>query len=160
VRSLSIAEVLDLTVREAFRFFRAQPAIEKKLKVLLDVGLDYLRLGQTMETLSGSECQRLKLAAHLATSRKTGCLFLILEPTAGLHAADVVELLDCFERLLASGHSLIVVDNDMNVIKSADWLIELGPDGGGRIAVTGTPEQLAALADSPTGRLLSVALNE
>ncbi len=125
VRSLSIADVLDLTVREAFRFFRAQPAIEKKLKVLRDVGLDYLRIGQAVETLSGSECQRLKLAGHLASSRKSGCLFLLIEPSAGLHPADVANLLDCFERLLAAGHSLIVIDNDADVIRCADWVIEL-----------------------------------
>jgi len=143
VRSLSIAEVLDLTVREAFRFFRAQPAIEKKLKVLLDVGLEYVRLGQAVETLSGSACQRLKLAGHLASSRKTGCLFLLIEPSAGLHPSDVVNLLDSFERLLTAGHSLIVVENDSDIIKSADWVIELGPEGGkngGRIVAAATPE--------------------
>ncbi len=151
VRSLSIAEVLDLTIREAFRFFRAQPGIDKKLKVLVDVDLDHLRLGQALETLAGSECQRLKLAGHLASSRKAGCLFLLTEPSAGLHPADVANLLDCFERLLAAGHSLIITENDPDVIKCADWVIELGPEGGkagGRIVaqrhagkgVTGRPE--------------------
>jgi excinuclease ABC subunit A len=130
VRSRSIAEVLDLTVREAFRFFRAQPAIEKKLKMLLDVGLDYLRLGQAVDTLAGGEGQRLKLAGHLASSRKTGVLFLLMEPTAGLHPADVANLLDCFERLLSAGHSLIVVENSADVVASADWVIELGPEAG------------------------------
>src|SRR5262249_13665554 len=99
VRNLSIAEVLNLTVREAFRFFRAQPAIERRLKILIDVGLDYLRLGQSLETLSGGEAQRLKLAGHLASSRKPRCLFLLIEPTAGLHLADIARLLDCFDRL-------------------------------------------------------------
>ena len=158
VRSRSIAEVLDLTIREAFRFFRAQPGIEKKLKPLLDTGLDYLRLGQALETLSGSECQRLKLAAHLASSRKTGCLFALLEPSTGLHASDVDRLLGCFDRLLAAGHSLVVIDNDLDIMKCADWLIELGPGGGaqgGRIVAAGTPEHLASLADSPTGRFLA-----
>jgi excinuclease ABC subunit A len=157
VRSLSIAEVLDLTVREAFRFFRAQAAIEKKLKTLLDVGLEYLRLGQAVETLSGSECQRLKLAAHLASSRKTGCLLLLLEPTAGLHPADVVNLLDCFERLLVAGHSLVVVENDVEVIQSAEWVIDLGPAGGdlgGRLVAAGTPEAIANCAESVTGRFI------
>jgi excinuclease ABC subunit A len=111
VRSLSIAEVLNLTVREAFRFFRAQPLIERRLKLLLDVGLDYIHLGQPADTLSGGECQRLKLAGHLASSRKPRCLFLLDEPTAGLHVADVTRLLDCFDRLLETGHSLIVVEH-------------------------------------------------
>lgn len=160
VRSLSIAEVLDLTVREAFRFFRAQPAIEKKLKVLLDVGLDYLRLGQSMESLSGSECQRLKLAAQLASSRKTGSLYVILEPSAGLHPADVVEFLDCMERLLSAGHSVVIVDNDLDIIKCADWVIEIGPGNDASVAAAGTPEEIAKLADSSTGALLKAVLSE
>src|SRR5439155_25203761 len=112
VRNLSIAEVLNLTVREAFRFFRAHPATERRLKLLIDVGLDYLRLGQPADTLSGGECQRLKLAGHLASSRKPRCLFLLDEPTAGLHPADVARLLDCFDRLLQTGDSLIVRAHD------------------------------------------------
>jgi len=155
VRSLSIAEVLDLTVREAFRFFRAQPSIEKKLKVLLDVNLEHLRLGQALDTLSGSECQRLKLAAHLASSRKTRVLFLLIEPTAGLHPADVVDLLDCFERLLVAGHSLVVIENDLNVVKCADWVIDLD---GGRIVVEGTPDIVAQVPESPIGRYLVAEL--
>jgi excinuclease ABC subunit A len=157
VRSLSIAQVLDLTIREAFRFFRAQPAIEKKLKVLLDVGLEYLRLGQALETLAGGECQRLKLAGQLASGRKTGCLFLLIEPTAGLHPADVANLLECFDRLLAAGHSLIVIEHDLDVIKCADHIIDLGPEGGkdgGRVVAQGTPEEVAAVAMSHTGRFL------
>jgi excinuclease ABC subunit A len=152
VRSLSIAQVLDLTIRAAFRFFRAQPAIEKKLKVLLDVGLDYLRLGQALDTLAGGECQRLKLAGHLAPARKTGCLFLLIEPTAGLHPADVANLLECFDRLLAAGHSLIVIEYDLDVIKSADQVIDLE---NGRVAAQGTPEEIEQVAESATGRLLS-----
>ena len=157
VRSLSIAEVLALTIREAFRFFRAQPAIEKKLKVLLDVGLDYLRLGQAVETLSGGECQRLKLAGHLASSRKTRCLFLLVEPTAGLHPADVANLLECFERLLNAGHSVIAIEHDLDVIGSSDYVIDLGPEGGrngGRVVAQGTPEEVAAVGESHTGRFL------
>ena len=152
VRSRSIAEVLDLTIREAFRFFRAQPAIEKKLKVLLDVGLDYLRLGQAMDTLAGGEGQRLKLGGHLASSRKTGCLFLLIEPTAGLHPADVAKLLECFERLLSAGHSLIVIEHDLDVIGNADWVIDLEE---GRIVAQGTPEEVATVAASHTGRMLN-----
>lgn len=158
VRSLNIAEVLDLTVREAFRFFRAHPAIERRLKLLIDVGLDYLRLGQPLETLSGGECQRLKLAGHLAASRKPRCLFLLIEPTAGLHLADVARLLDCFDRLLATGYSLIIVEHHLDVIKCADHVIDLGPGAaaaGGRIVATATPEELAQSAASATGRWLS-----
>jgi excinuclease ABC subunit A len=157
VRSLSIAQVLDLTIREAFRFFRAQPAIEKKLKVLLDVGLEYLRLGQASDTWSASEGQRLKLAGHLASSRKTGGLFLIIEPTAGLHPDDVATLLECFDRLLSAGHSLIVIEHNLDVIRSADWLIDLGPEGGkqgGHIVAEGTPEDVARVANSRTGSLI------
>jgi excinuclease ABC subunit A len=161
VRSRSIAEVLDLTIREAFRFFRAQPGIEKKLKVLLDVGLDYLRLGQPMETLAGGEGQRLKLAGHLASSRKTGCLFLLIEPTTGLHPADVANLLECFDRLLSAGHSLIVIEHDLDVIGSADYVIDMGPEGGaggGRVIAHGTPEVVAQVAESHTGRFLKALL--
>src|SRR5581483_6939823 len=151
VRNLSIAGVLELTVREAFRFFRAQPAIERRLKMLLDVGLDYLRLGQPTETLSGGEGQRLKLAGHLASSRKPRCLFLLDEPTAGLHAADVVRLLDCCDRLVDAGHSLILVEHQLDVIKCADWIVDLGPGGGpdgGHVVATGTPEQIAQVPES------------
>jgi excinuclease ABC subunit A len=157
VRNLSIAEVLNLTVREAFRFFRAHPAIERRLKLLLDVGLDYLRLGQPADTLSGGECQRLKVAGHLAASRKQRCLFLLDEPTAGLHPADVSRLLDCFDRLLQTGHSLIVVEHDLDVIKCADHVIDLGPGAGaagGAVVATGTPEQVAQVEASVTGRWL------
>jgi excinuclease ABC subunit A len=157
VRSLNIAEVLDLTVREAFRFFRAQPAIERRLKLLIDVGLEYVRLGQPADTLSGGEAQRLKLAGHLASSRKPRCLFLLDEPTTGLHPADVARLLGCFDRLLQTGHSLIVVEHDLDVVKSADHVVDLGPGAaaaGGRVVAAGTPEEVAAAPDSHTGRWL------
>jgi excinuclease ABC subunit A len=157
VRDLNIAEVLELTVREAFRFFRAQKHIERRLKLLLDVGLDYLRLGQAANTLSGGECQRLKLAAHLASNRKPRCLFLLNEPTAGLHPADTARLLDCFDRLLATGHSLIVVEYNLDVIRSADHVIDMGPgaaEAGGRVVATGTPEDIARTPESVTGKWL------
>jgi excinuclease ABC subunit A len=161
VRSLHIAEVLNLTVREAFRFFRAQPGIERRLKLLIDVGLEYIRLGQPADTLSGGEAQRLKLAGHLASSRKPRCLFLLDEPTAGLHPADVAHLLDCFDRLLQTGHSLIVVEHDLDVIKCADYVIDLGPGAageGGRVVAAGTPEEVAAVAESHTGDWLRKCL--
>jgi excinuclease ABC subunit A len=163
VRSLSIAEVLNLTVREAFRFFRAQRFIERRLKVLLDVGLEYLRLGQPADTLSGGESQRLKLAAHLASSRKPRTLFLLDEPTAGLHAADVACLLECFDRLLQTGHSLVMVEHNLDLIKCADHVIELGPGAGpagGRVVAAGTPEEVAVVAGSPTGQLLGRVLGQ
>ncbi|MBI2804252.1 MAG: excinuclease ABC subunit UvrA [Planctomycetes bacterium] len=157
VRSRSIAEVLDLTVREAFRFFRAQPKIEKKLKVLIDVGLDHLRLGQAVETLAGGECQRLKLAGQLAASKRGACLFLLIEPSAGLHSADIANLLDCIDRLLSAGHSLIAIESDLDVIVNADYVIDLGPAGGrkgGRVVAQGTPEEVAQAAESFTGQCL------
>jgi len=157
-RGLNIAEVLDLTAREAFLFFRGQRKVQAKLKFLLDVGLDYLRLGQSATTLSGGEAQRLKLSAHLAAKRRGRTLFVLDEPTAGLHFSDVVQLLDCFNALLEVGHSLIVVDHNLQLIKSADWLIDVGPgaaDAGGRVVVNGTPEDVAECAASATGRILA-----
>jgi len=136
VRSLSIAEVLDLSVREAFRFFRAQRSVQHKLKRLIDVGLEYVRLGQPLETLSGGEAQRLRLAGHLAAVRKPRCLFILSEPAAGLHPADVHRLLDCFDGLIAAGHSLVIVENQADVVRSADWVIEMSD---GRIVHEGPP---------------------
>ncbi|MCI0684960.1 MAG: excinuclease ABC subunit UvrA [Gemmataceae bacterium] len=144
VRSLSIAEVLDLTVREAFRFFRAQRGIEARLKWLLDVGLEYLRLGQPTETLSGGESQRLKLAGHLASSRKPRGLFILVEPTAGLHPADIDRLLGCLDGLVQAGHSIVCLDNHRRLVQNADYVIALGPGAGkhgGRIVAQGTPEE-------------------
>jgi excinuclease ABC subunit A len=163
VRSLNIAEVLDLTAREAFRFFRAQPVIERRLKFLLDVGLEYLRLGQPADTLSGGECQRLKLAGHLAASRKPRTLFLLLEPSAGLHPLDVARLVDCFDRLLEAGHSLLLVEHNLDIIKCADHIIDLGPgagSAGGRIVAAGTPEEIAQVQESATGQCLQSVLSE
>jgi excinuclease ABC subunit A len=156
VRGLNIAEVLDLSAREAFRFFRAQPGVQRRLQHLLDVGLDYVRLGQPADTLAGGEAQRLKLAAHLAASRKPRSLFLLVEPSAGLHPADVQRLLDNFDHLVAAGHSLIVIEHNLDIIRSADRIIEMGPGSstaGGRLVAIGTPEELAD-TDSATGRLL------
>ncbi|MGF1579037.1 MAG: ABC-ATPase UvrA [Gemmataceae bacterium] len=126
VAGLNIAEVLNLTVREGFRFFRGQNAIQKKLKMLSGVGLDYLRLGQPLDTVSGGEAQRLRLASHLASSRKSRCLFLLDEPTSGLHPADVAKLLECFDRILETGHSVVVGENNRDVLNAADHVIELG----------------------------------
>ena len=164
-RGRNIAEVLDLTAREAFVFFRHRPKVQARLRPLLDVGLDYLRLGQPASTLSGGEAQRLKLASHLPTSAgaitrasgKAHTLFLLDEPTTGLHPADTLRLLDALNSLLNVGHSLIVIEHSPEVMVSADWIIDLGPgagDEGGRVVAQGRPEDVAR-ADTPTGRLLA-----
>jgi excinuclease ABC subunit A len=156
-RGRNIADVLDMTVREAFTFFRTHAKLLKKLRFLSEVGLDYLPLGQPATTLSGGELQRLKLAAFLAEGAKSRTLFLIDEPTTGLHAADVERLLDCFAGLLAVGHSLIVIEHQLDVIKTADYVIDLGPEAGaagGRVVVAGTPEDVVGTAESITGRYL------
>jgi excinuclease ABC subunit A len=160
-RGLDIAEVLDMTAREAFTFFRGQRKVQARLKLLLDVGLDYLRLGQPATTLSGGEAQRLKLAAHLGAKRKGRTLFLLDEPTTGLHFSDTVQMVDCFDALLEIGHSLIIVEHNLQLMKAADWIVDLGPgaaDEGGRVVATGTPEEVAAVRESATGRILAVAL--
>lgn len=160
-RGKNIAEVLELTVREAFVFFRGQTRIQQKLKRLIDVGLDYIRLGQPANTLSGGESQRLKLAAYLSNARKGKCLFILDEPTTGLHFADVVQLLDGFDALIETGHSLIVVEHNLQMMKAADYIIDLGPgaaDQGGMIVAEGTPEQLAKIPESKTGKYLADSL--
>ncbi len=156
-RGKNIAEVLDMTVREAFAFFRGRPKVQTRLKRLIDVGLDYIKLGQPANTLSGGELQRLKLAAHLSQARKGHSLFLLDEPTTGLHFADIVQLLDCFDALIDTGHSLIVVEHNLQMIRAADYVIDLGPgaaDEGGQIVVEGTPEQIAECKESLTGQYL------
>jgi excinuclease ABC subunit A len=156
-RGRDIAEVLDMTAREAFTFFRGQRKVQAKLKHMLDVGLDYVRLGQPATTLSGGEAQRLKLAAHLAARRRGRTLFLLDEPTTGLHFSDIVQLVDCFDALLEVGHSLVVVEHNVQLMKAADWIVDLGPgaaEQGGRVVVTGTPEEVAECSESATGRVL------
>jgi excinuclease ABC subunit A len=160
-RGRNIADVLDMTVREAFTFFRGHPKVQARLKRLIDVGLDYLRLGQPANTLSGGEAQRLKLAGYMSTSKRSRSLFLLDEPTTGLHFQDVVQLLDCFDALVAVGHSLIVVEHNLQLIRAADYIIDLGPgagDQGGRVVVQGTPELVARTKQSVTGRFLRQSL--
>ena len=160
-RGCNIAEVLDFSVREAFTFFRGQRKILSRLKCLLDVGLDYLRLGQPANTLSGGEAQRLKLATYIAAARRGRTLFVLDEPTTGLHYSDVLQLLDCFDSLLAMGHSLVVVEHNLLMMQAADYLIDLGPgtaDAGGRIVAHGTPEELAQTPASLTGKYLAAEL--
>ena len=157
----NIHEVLQLTVREAMDFFHAAPRLVQRLKVLDDVGLGYLRLGQSATTLSGGEAQRVKLASHLATSSNAGTLFICDEPTTGLHFDDIAKLLATFQRLIENGGSLIVIEHNLDVIKAADWVIDLGPEGGGgggRVVAAGTPETIAAVTEGYTGRYLRAAL--
>lgn len=162
-RGRNIAEVLDMTVREAFTFFRGRPKVQARLKRLIDVGMDYVRLGQPANTLSGGEAQRLKLAGYMSSAKRSRCLFLLDEPTTGLHFSDIVQLLDCFDALLAVGHSLIVVEHNLQIMKAADYIIDLGPgaaDQGGRVVVKGTPEMVSRHPDSITGRFLGKVLEE
>ena len=156
-RGRSIAEVLQLTVAEAAAFFDDAPALVRSLQPLRDVGLDYVRLGQPLNTLSGGESQRLKLAFHMGQHEGGQRLLIFDEPTTGLHFEDIATLLQAFERLLAQGHSLLVIEHNMEVIKSADYLIDLGPEGGdagGHVVATGTPEEVSRCDASHTGRFL------
>jgi excinuclease ABC subunit A len=158
----NVHEVLQLTVREALAFFVNVPKIVSKLRVLNEIGLGYLRLGQSATTLSGGEAQRLKLAAHLSQTDNEGILYILDEPTTGLHFDDIAKLLSAFRKLLEGGASLLVIEHNLDVIKSADWLIDLGPEGGdqgGKIIATGTPEQVARNTQSHTGRFLARILN-
>ncbi len=153
----NIYEVLQLTVQEARAFFAPFPRLTKKLGLLADIGLGYLRLGQPATTLSGGEAQRVKLAAHLAEAHCDRTLFIFDEPTTGLHFDDIAKLLSAFQRLIDKGGSVLVIEHNLDVIKTADWVIDLGPEGGergGRIVVEGPPEQVAGCEESYTGRFL------
>jgi excinuclease ABC subunit A len=157
-RDRSIAEVLEMTVRQANSFFRGHAKVQSKLKRLIDVGLDYVGLGQSATTLSSGEAQRLKLAGFLAGARRKRTLFILDEPTTGLHFSDIVQLIDCFDALLADGHSLLVVEHNQQLMQAADYLIDLGPgaaDRGGHVVVAGTPEEVAACQASLTGQVLA-----
>jgi excinuclease ABC subunit A len=159
--SLNIHEVLQLTVKEAISFFSSSPRLAQRLKVLADVGLGYLRLGQSATTLSGGEAQRVKLAAHLCQADSEGTLYIFDEPTTGLHFDDIAKLLDAFEQLLRSGGSILIIEHNLEVIRRADWVIDLGPEGGdagGRIVAEGTPEDIARVKESYTGRYLAAAM--
>jgi len=159
-RNCSIADILSLSVRESLAIFRGHRKILSRLQCLLDVGLDYLQLGQPANTLSGGEAQRLKLATYLTSARRGRTLFVLDEPTTGLHFSDVLKLLDCFDALISMGHSLVVVDHNRLLIASADYLIDLGPGAaaaGGTVVGTGTPEELAKNPNSLTGRFLAAS---
>jgi excinuclease ABC subunit A len=150
--------VLAMPVEEAVEFFQHIPKIKRRMQALHDVGLDYIRLGQPATTLSGGEAQRVKLATELSKVATGRTLYILDEPTTGLHFADVQRLLEMLDRLVESGNTVVVIEHNLDVIKTADRLIDLGPEGGeegGRIVAHGTPEQVAATAGSYTGRFLS-----
>ena len=156
-KGLNIHEVLQLTVKEALSFFHDAPRLVNRLKILSDVGLGYLRLGQSATTLSGGEAQRVKLAAHLSQATCSGALYIFDEPTTGLHFDDIAKLLSAFQRLIENGGSILIIEHNLDVIRSADWVIDLGPEGGergGEIVAEGTPEQIANSPNSYTGRYL------
>jgi excinuclease ABC subunit A len=163
----NISQVLELSVEEALAFFASVPRIKRPLQALCDTGLDYLKLGQTSPTLSGGEAQRVKLVTHLLTGlrepdplerRTKRNLFILEEPTIGLHMADVKRLVEVLQRLVDSGHTVIVIEHNLDLIAEADWVIDLGPEGGdegGRLVSEGTPEEIARSQRSHTGRFLS-----
>ena len=159
----TIAEVLDMTIEEAVTFFQNVPRIARKLEVIRDVGLGYIRLGQPATTLSGGEAQRVKLATELS-KRSTGkTLYILDEPTTGLHAADIHKLLVILQRLVDGGDTVVVIEHNLDVIKAADYVIDLGPEGGvrgGTVVAKGTPEQIVKTAESYTGHFLKPLLEE
>ncbi len=160
-RGKSIDQVLDMTVREALTFFSTSPKVLRRLQVLDEIGLGYLRLGQPATTLSGGEAQRIKIAAHLASTTGERILYILDEPTTGLHFDDIAKLIAAFKKLLQAGHSLLVIEHNLDVIKTADWVIDLGPEGGeagGEVVTAGTPEKVAQVEPSHTGRHLRAIL--
>jgi excinuclease ABC subunit A len=157
----NIDNVLDMTVREALAFFSGAPKVTRRLAVLDEIGLGYLRLGQAATTLSGGEAQRIKIASHLATQGGERMLYILDEPTTGLHFDDIVKLLAAFRKLLANGHTLLVIEHNLDVLKTADWIIDLGPEGGeagGYLLAVGTPEHVATVEGSYTGQYLKTVL--
>jgi excinuclease ABC subunit A len=160
-KGMNIADVLDMTVDEAVNFFRAVPQIFDPLLTLAEVGLGYIHLGQSGTTLSGGEAQRIKLAAELSRKQTGRTLYILDEPTTGLHFDDVQKLLHVLHRLTDLGNTVIIIEHHLDVIKTADWVIDLGPDGGvhgGKIMASGTPEDIARSASSYTGQALAQVL--
>jgi excinuclease ABC subunit A len=153
----NIAEVLDMTVEQAHAFFGAVPQIARRLQTLIDVGLGYLKLGQSATTLSGGEAQRVKLSQELSKRGTGRTLYILDEPTTGLHFHDIAMLLRVIHALRDNGNTVVVIEHNLDVIKTADWVIDLGPEGGaggGRLVAAGTPEEVAACEESHTGRYL------
>jgi len=159
----SIADVLEMSVEEALEFFSKIPKIRRRLQTLHDVGLDYIRLGQPATTLSGGEAQRVKLAAELSKVATGRTLYILDEPTTGLHFADIEKLLEVLQRLVDAGNTVLVIEHNLDVIKQADWIVDLGPEGGeagGEVIAVGTPEQVAGVEESYTGQFLRAVLSE
>jgi len=159
----SIADVLAMSVEEALTFFANIPRVRRKLQTLYDVGLTYIKLGQPAPELSGGEAQRIKLSKELSRRATGKTLYILDEPTTGLHAADVSKLLEVLHRLVDAGNTVVVIEHNLDVIKTADWVIDLGPEGGdagGMVVAAGTPEQVAQTADSYTGHYLADILGE
>ena len=159
----SIADVLDMTIEEAVEFFKNVPRIANKLQVLQDVGLGYVKLGQSATTLSGGEAQRVKLATELSRRSTGKTLYILDEPTTGLHTADIHRLLEILQRLVDGGDSVVVIEHNLDVIKSADYIVDLGPEGGdkgGTIVAQGTPEEIVKVKASYTGKFLKPMLEQ
>jgi excinuclease ABC subunit A len=157
----NIAEVLDMTVEDALEFFEPVPSIHRKLQTLMDVGLTYVRLGQAATTLSGGEAQRVKLSRELSKRDTGSTLYILDEPTTGLHFEDIRQLLDVLHRLRDGGNTVVIIEHNLDVIKTADWVVDLGPEGGsggGQIIATGTPEEVAKNKKSHTGKFLAPLL--
>lgn len=158
----NIADVLDMTIEEACDFFAPIPHVARKVETLKSVGLGYIKLGQSALTLSGGEAQRVKLALELSKRATGKTLFILDEPTTGLHFADVKQLMDVIHRLMESGNTVVMIEHNLDVILQADWVIDLGPEGGdrgGSIVAIGTPEEIAANPDSWTGKYLKEELD-
>jgi excinuclease ABC subunit A len=158
----SIADVLNMTVTEALGFFENIPLVKEKLRTLLDVGLGYIKLGQSATTLSGGEAQRIKLARELSKRATGRTIYILDEPTTGLHFADIQKLLDVLQSLRDAGNTIVIIEHNMDVIKTSDYIIDLGPEGGdegGMVIASGTPEEVAATESSYTGQFLKGVLH-
>ena len=158
-----ISDILDMTVYEALNFFEHIPRIKRTLQTMYDVGLEYIKLGQSSTTLSGGEAQRVKLASELSKRGTGKTLYILDEPTTGLHFADVQKLLDVLNRLVNLGNTVVVIEHNMDVIKNSDWLIDLGPEGGdegGKVVASGTPKDVAKAPGSYTGKYLKKLLKK
>ena len=158
LRGKTITDVLNMSVEEGVAFFASEPVVGRKIEVLHDLGLGYLTLGQSSTTLSGGEAQRIKIASELSTlQRSKHTVYILDEPTTGLHLADIERLLVALNRLVDTGHTVLLIEHHLDVIKTADYVIDLGPEGGhagGEVVATGTPEQIAKVKASHTGRFL------